>query len=248
MNKVKVGFFSFTEITRPDEHGPYNEWHQLDHVPENIALPGIAHGQRWVCPPAYRDARSCSEPELDPIHYVTTYLMTDPLEQTLRDFLDLGGRMNAIGGRFHRFRKSYLAGPFRLVESYAAPRVLVHRDVTPYRPHTGIHVTVADVLDASQLDDVTHWVDAVHVPDALADPGVAGAMFYSSDLPGEKFGYALPPRRLIIVLYFDGDPLAATDRLRERPVIGGLGDHVRPLFSGPFQTITPWEWDWFDQG
>ena len=152
-------------------------------MPENIALPGVAHGQRWVCPPAYRAARSCSEPELDPIHYVTTYLMTEPIEQTLRDFLDLGARMHAIGGRFHRFRKSYLAGPFGLVASYAAPHALVHRDVTPYRPHTGIHVTVADVLDASRLDDVTRWVDAAHVPDALAVPGVAGRDVLYQRLP-----------------------------------------------------------------
>ena len=120
--------------------------------------------------------------------------------------------------------------------------------MTPYRPHTGIHVTVADVLDASRLDDVTRWVDGAHVPDALAVPGVAGAMFYTSDFPKAKLSYELPPRRLIIVLYFDDDPLAATGRLMERPAIGGLGDHVRPILASPFQTITPWEWDWFEQG
>ena len=43
MNKVKVGFFSFTEITDPAEHRAYNEWHQLDHMPEQLPIPGIVY-------------------------------------------------------------------------------------------------------------------------------------------------------------------------------------------------------------
>ena len=56
-NKVKVGFFSFTEITDPTEHHSYNEWHMLDHMPEQYPLDGIAYGQRWVSTPACRAAR-----------------------------------------------------------------------------------------------------------------------------------------------------------------------------------------------
>ena len=50
--KVVAGFFSFTEITDPAEHRAYNEWHQLDHMPEQLPLDGIAYGQRWVSTPA----------------------------------------------------------------------------------------------------------------------------------------------------------------------------------------------------
>jgi len=52
MNKVRLGFFSFTEITDPGEHHSYNEWHQLDHMPEQFPLDGIAYGQRWVSTPS----------------------------------------------------------------------------------------------------------------------------------------------------------------------------------------------------
>ena len=52
MNKVEVGFFSFTEITDPSEHRAYNEWHQLDHMPEQLPLRGVAYGARWVSTPA----------------------------------------------------------------------------------------------------------------------------------------------------------------------------------------------------
>ena len=42
----------FTEITPGGDHRAYNEWHQLDHMPEQFPIPGVAHGQRWVCSPA----------------------------------------------------------------------------------------------------------------------------------------------------------------------------------------------------
>src|SRR5207253_8423668 len=77
------GFFSFTEVTDPSAHHAYNEWHQLDHLPEQYPLPGIVHGQRWVSTPACRAARAVSGPALDPIHYVTCYLMADPIRATL---------------------------------------------------------------------------------------------------------------------------------------------------------------------
>ena len=44
MAKVQIGFFSFTEITDPAEHKSYNEWHQLDHMPEQFPLLGVVFG------------------------------------------------------------------------------------------------------------------------------------------------------------------------------------------------------------
>ena len=41
-------FFSFIELTDPEQHREYNEWHQLDHRPENLLLPGVAWGDRWA--------------------------------------------------------------------------------------------------------------------------------------------------------------------------------------------------------
>ena len=104
MNKVRLGFFSFTEITDPGEHHSYNEWHQLDHMPEQFPLDGIAYGQRWVSTPACRAARTVSEPPLDSIHYMTLYLMTEPVERTLAEFRQLGRDLRELG-RFHRVRQ-----------------------------------------------------------------------------------------------------------------------------------------------
>jgi hypothetical protein len=76
--------FSFTEITEPNEHHSYNEWHMLDHMPEQYPIAGIAYGQRWVSTPANAAARAVAEAPLDAVHYLTCYVKTEPVEETLR--------------------------------------------------------------------------------------------------------------------------------------------------------------------
>ena len=120
MNKIKVGFFSFTEITDSAEHHNYNEWHQLDHMPEQFPIPGIAHGERWVSTPACTRARLADNGLVTPIHYVTCYYLTEPVAETIRDFVDWGAQLRALG-RFHTHRQAHLGGPFLLVKGYAAP-------------------------------------------------------------------------------------------------------------------------------
>src|SRR4029077_21236869 len=139
MSKVKVGFFSFTEITDPSEHHAYNEWHMLDHMPEQYPLDGIAYGQRWVSTPACRAARAASGERLDPIHYVTLYLMTDPVERTLQEFMELGRYLRSVD-RFHLHRRACLSGPFRFVAAGAAPRVLISAEAVPDGPKRGVYV------------------------------------------------------------------------------------------------------------
>jgi hypothetical protein len=215
-NKVKVGFFSFTEITDPHEHRAYNEWHQLDHMPEQFPLVGIAYGQRWVSTPACRAARLTSGPLLDPIHYMTLYLIAEPVEETLREFRQLGRDLYEAG-RFHLHRRAHLSGPFALVDAAVAPRVLISAEAVPYRPHHGVYAVVqATSAPAPDLNAM------------CATDGVAGAWSFADDA------------RRITVAWLD-----------EAPVLVALDDVVRAgadqmEFAGPFETVTPWRWDWFD--
>ena len=43
-------YFSLSVIEHADRHLDHNLWHQLDHRPENLLLPGVAWGDRWVQP------------------------------------------------------------------------------------------------------------------------------------------------------------------------------------------------------
>jgi hypothetical protein len=185
-SKVKVGFFSFTEITDPSEHHSYNAWHMLDHMPEQYPLPGIVYGQRWVSTPACRAARTVSNERLDPIHYMTLYLMSDPVDETIAEFMQLGKDLHAKD-RFHLHRKARLSGPFALEVIEVAERVLISPEAVPYRPNKGIHVVVQTVDRPGP--PLGEW---------CATPGVAGAWTFADDT------------HRISVAWLDDEPLAVT--------------------------------------
>jgi hypothetical protein len=235
MNKVKVGFFSFTEITDPAEHRSYNEWHQLDHMPEQYPLPGMAFGQRWVSTPACRVARTVDGPLLAPVHYVTLYLMTEPVQETLDAFLALGGELRSLG-RFHQHRRALLSGPFDVSSIVAAPRALISAEAVPYRPNRGAFVVVEDLTLPGAGDGVvaTTLVEA---------PGVAGVWSFVSD--EERAMTWRPGRHRITVCFLDENPVTVSPALGR--VIGERdGDAASIIHAGPLETVTPWQWDWFD--
>jgi hypothetical protein len=244
--KTTFGFFSFTEITDPAEHRAYNAWHQLDHLPEQFPLRGIVYGQRWVSTPACRAARAASDASLDPIHYLTCYLMADPIEGTLAEFFDLGTRLHELD-RFHRHRRARLTGPFRVGSTVAAPRVLVSAAAVPFRAHRGLYVVVEEYRDRSAAADSQRWLAAEHEPAVLAVPGVAGIWTFetSEELTSPRWSAGA---RRITVCWLDDDPVAVAARLAPLEVVRqDRFDSVSHVtFAGPFETITPWEWDWFD--
>src|SRR3954463_10115969 len=111
-NKVKVGFLSFSEVL-DGRHREYNEWHLLDHLPENLKLEGLQWGQRWVATPELIERRLFARDELAPTQYMTLYLFTEPVQQALAEFQSLGRKLDSLG-RFFKARRSHLSGPFRL--------------------------------------------------------------------------------------------------------------------------------------
>jgi hypothetical protein len=228
-DKFKVGFFSFTEITDPAEHRSYNEWHMLDHMPEQYPIAGIAHGQRWVSTPACRAVRAVSADRLDPVHYVTCYLMTDPIDETLAEFAGYGRALAELG-RFHQHRRALLSGPFSVIDGAAAPRVLVRAEAVPFRPHRGIYVVVED---AGAFDVVDH-------ERALMErPGVVGLWSFG---PYAAASHPWRPSdQRISVVWLDEDAVAVGEDL-------GRIERAREgvSFAGPFETINPWDWSWFD--
>jgi hypothetical protein len=238
MGKVRIGFFSFTEVTDPAEHRSYNEWHQLDHMPEQYPIPGVTYGQRWVSTPACRRARAVDGAPLAPIHYMTLYLMGEPVDATLEEFRALGERLRAVG-RFHEHRRSRLSGPLVVTGMVAAPRVLISADAVPYLPNLGVYVVVRDGVIAAGDEDV------VPAGALVGADGVAGVWTFATSARFEHHGWH-PGNRTITVCYLDSEPLETASELSAL-VRAALVDDVHPVvFAGPLETITPWRWDWFD--
>jgi hypothetical protein len=227
-NKVKIGFFSFTEITAGGDHRAYNEWHQLDHMPEQFPIPGVAHGQRWVCSPRCAAARAAAAGDLARTHYLTVYLMTEPVEETLTQFYDLADYLHAVD-RFYPHRRSHLAAPLEVVEVHAAPRILVSPEAVPYRPNRGVYAVIEE--------DPTGEPPAA-AADLLAIDGVAGVWVFASTprLPAGRWSRG---RRRITLCYLDGDPLVASAAMPAALT-------STAAYAGPLETVSPWHWDWFD--
>ena len=236
--KIRIGFFSFTEVTDPAEHRSYNEWHQLDHLPEQLPVAGIAWGQRWVCTPQCRRARTAATPPLDRVHYLTMYLMTEPVAQTLEEFSALGGALHQLG-RFHEQRKSHLSGPFDVLSAHAAGRVQVSGAAVAYRPNTGAYVVVEE---AAATDDGVERAPRDPAP-LLEVDGVAGVWSFAAV---SEPGRWKPGRRRVTVCFLDGDPVEAAEGAEPlaRRAASEAGTEV--VYASSFETITPWKWDWFD--
>jgi hypothetical protein len=218
--KVKVGFFSFTEITDAAGHRAYNEWHMFDHMPEQFPLPGVVFGQRWVLTPERRAAARLTSP-FDRIHYVTLYLLADPVADTLDEFFALGAELHAAPGRWFDARRSHVAGPWRLDAIASAPRVAIRAEAIPARPHRALRVVVGQAAPVETL---------------CATPGVAGAWRFTPDpvLASRRRGGVDEP---ITLAWIDGESA-------ESDVESDL-EAVR--CSAILEPITPWQWDWFDR-
>jgi hypothetical protein len=212
-----LGFFSFTEITDPSAHQAYNQWHQLDHLPEQFGVDGIMFGQRWVRSPRCREAEAATGALLERFHYMTLYLLRD--ESVLPPFFDLAQRLRAED-RFFAARRALLSGPFEVVGRWSAPRVLVSAAVIPYRPSRGVYVVVGPPVDGAAL---------------VGQPGVAG-IWQFADLSGNRH---------VTVGFLDGDLWPAARALGPASLAGALPEWAGPLERVDayhwdwFATLTP---------
>lgn len=253
-------FFSFTEIPDPADHRAYNEWHQLDHRPENLSLPGVAWGERWVRSPDCASASEAPDAALARLHYMNMYWFREPVEESIAAWSELAERSFHWGRRDDvHLAERLLMAHFRPVKGYVVPRVAVSTDALPLRPNRGVWVEVIRVDEPRrpEAERLFGWYDSVRVPDLLSCSGAAGAWTFASestfsshlDLAGDE----APSSTRILVVYLDGDPLAFAAEVDERTEVwraaGRLpdpGDVATTLLRGPLRAITPWEWDWFD--
>jgi hypothetical protein len=239
-NKVKVGFFSFTEVL-DGRHREYNEWHLFDHMPEQFKLEGLHWGQRWVATPELIERRLFAGDELAATQYVTLYLITEPVTQAVDDFYALGRELYGKD-RWFDARKAHLSGPFTLVKTYAAPTMAVDADAIPYRPNRGVFITAqanAEEATDAALDEARRWYDEVHIPDLLGMRGVAGCWWFEDSVG-----------RTIRVYWLDEDPTVFLDDLKAKTPAMKMIDlrkAYRTLLVGAYASI-PWDsaFDWFD--
>jgi hypothetical protein len=252
-----LAFFGFTALTDPGRHREYNAWHQLDHLPENLLQPGVVWGDRWVLAPECAALAEAPDPTHAGHQYALMYWFRDPVDASVAAWRDLNERSVHWGRRPEiGWTRRSPVGFFHPVKGYAHPRVLVSPDALPFRPHRGVWLTLSRVAPAQTPQAVALYrqYDREWIPRLIDCPGVAGAWTFSYAAPPGGFGASrgeeVEPGDLVIRLYYlDGDPLEAAAAIRTTQAgWSALAAETEQLvFRAPLRSISPWQWDWFDQ-
>jgi len=230
MNRVKVGFFSLSELSDPEG---YLEWHQLDHMPEQYRIAGLVFGQRFVVTPACRAASAVRVGDIGRSESLQLYLMEDP-PRVLPEFYALGRELAGLG-RLRTDITAHVSAAFQLLGTYASPRALISPEAVPYRPNRGVYVLVEQVTDPGGLDDWTTREHRERVPAVLDVAGVVGLWTFAS-----TGAWGIPASDLRIALFHvDEDPVAVAKALLPHLEQRWDGAPVRPLLAAPFASLFP---------
>ena len=241
-------FLTLTTLDDPARHAEYNAWHQLDHLPENLALPGVLWGDRWVCSPDCRPWRTGTEAH----QYAVMYWFRDPVETAVREWTELNQRAVWWGRRpelAYTVRRP--VGFLTPIAAHAAAAALVAPEAVPMRPHRGVHLTVSRLAEPGAPVAVARMAryEREHIPALLRVPGVAGVSSYRFASGGETFGGGPSgdDRGLLVrLVHLEADPVAAMPALRDAvPGWDASSPDEDVVFAAPMRTIRPWEWDWF---
>ena len=249
---ARKSFFSFVELTDPSRHYEYNEYHQLDHRPSNLALPGVVWGDRWVRTPANGQASTGTDDRLRATQYVAMYWFAEPLDRSVPEWQELGERAFQWGRKPDTDWTRRKVGMFVPLKGYVADRVRVSEDVLPFRPVRGMHVTVTEIAEphVGATEEVYRWYDRVRLPQLVSCESVAGAWTFYSEWTafGSKEDRDTLAKHRITLLYLDGDPDAFVAERSHLPSGPDTSEVETVLLDSPLRPIEPWNWGWFGEG
>jgi hypothetical protein len=243
MNRVKAGFFSLSHHGATGDDRDYLDWHQLDHMPEQYQLPGLVLGQRWASTRACRAARAAEAGDWSLVEHVVLYLMGNPLDETIDEFLRLGRHLAELG-RFSVSLPSHYRGALRLLEAHAASRALISSEVVPFRPHQGVELIVEELDEDASQDAFLQRMHVDVLPGLASVDGVAGAWSFGTT-PSIRRPMFTDGRYRMTVCYLDDEPAVVGERLG--PVIEQAWEDApsRLVLAAPYESMMIWDWSRF---
>ncbi|MFC9518119.1 hypothetical protein ACFTSD_20515 [Nocardiaceae bacterium NPDC056970] len=259
----QIAFLSLSTARDPRAHRAANEWHQLDHRPENLALAGVAWGERFVLPPAAA-ADAEARGSFTDFHYANLYWLDEPHTASIQTWADFAEQSHREGRRpdIDLLDRPYM-GFFRLVGTAVSPDSRMSARSLCFRPNTGLLLFVTSVPESwsrtevharnrSELDDVVPAMAAVPGIATVwcleSDPGLAPAEWSSRESArGTTEQHRL--RVLVAATEIDPAPVVLARLHEDHPDVFTALDALpgRTEFRGAVETITPWKWDWFDE-
>jgi hypothetical protein len=250
-------FLSFATVA-DGRHDEYNAWHQLDHRPENLVLPGVLAGERWVRTPECAAAYPVADPTLDTTHYVNSYWFRPPVQASLAEWQRLAELSFQQGRRPDvRIASRPMMGLWAPVSGWVADRVGVSPEALLLRPARGVLLSVLR-LDEPKTPAAEVWLGERErrARGLLEIDGVAGVWTASSTsttldpswlpTPGSTT-FDPAPRDAgclrVELVFLDADLWEVAGRL---PASGVSPDE--DVFTSLLLPIVPWQWDWFEVG
>ncbi len=261
----QIAFLSLSRARTAAMHRALNQWHQLDHRPENLALAGVAWGERFVLTPAAAEQAVGRDGFAD-FHYANIYWLDEPHRESIATWAEFAEQSFREGRRpdLPLVDRAYMDF-FRLVGTAASSGLRMNPRSLVFRPGTGMLMfatSLPAVLDREQQHARFAWELDVLLPGLVEVPGVAAAWCLQSDTALAPPTWAAREAangtseerimRLIMVSTEIDAPATVLERVRS----GEVGEALRPPitlpgrmdFQGSLETITPWQWDWFDEG
>jgi hypothetical protein len=209
----------------------WNRWYDLEHLPPNIALPGIMSGRRYVAPPALHDVREPADrapgfAEGRGVH-VTIYTLSGDPAQVLADMTTTRDELEDAGRMFAPEKKVVRAGDaMTLSWGVADPALNAAPNDIPHVQHTSIRAVMRRGGDAAARDKVA--AAAVTVDGVHAVVGHRSITDSSLDLD---------------MYLLEGDPVAVTRAAR---TAAPYGDDTDVLLDAPFRVIVPFDYGFAD--
>jgi hypothetical protein len=210
----------------------WNRWYDLEHLPPNIALPGIMTGHRYVAPPELHAVREPAEPmpgfdDGKGVNVTIYTLCADPVGvigemTTHRDVLEAEGRMEGAGRRVVR------AGDAMTWTWGVADPILraAHQDL-PHIGHTAIRVVLRRG-GGEQAESTT-------APAAVSVDGVHAVLSFAA-----AFQQGLDCDLYLL----EGDPTDVTRRCR---AAAPYGDDAEVVLDAPFALVVPFDYSFADR-
>jgi hypothetical protein len=210
----------------------WNRWYDLEHLPPNIALPGIMSGRRYVAPPALHEAREPAN-RLEGFAdgrgvHVTVYTLHGEPAQVLADMTSTRDVLEDAGRMFAPEKKVVRAGDaMTLSWTVADPVLKADPADVPHVQHTSIRAVLRRGGDATARAEV-----------ATAAVGVDGV----HAVLGHR---SITDPSLDLDLYLlEGDPAAVTRKAREAAPYGA---DTEVLLDAPFSVIVPFHYEFADE-
>jgi hypothetical protein len=210
----------------------WNHWYDLDHLPPNVALPGIMSGRRYVCTPPLHALRS---PGADPwwaegaSSFLTVYTLCGDVNETFGAMVALREDLDAAGRMFAEDLKVVRGGDGLTIQRLSGdPSLRNHPHELPLLGHTGLLVVRAPER---------RYLEADH--DSLA----AALLKTSGSLAVISYASQVVPGTGLHLALLAGDVAQAASNASE--ALAALGADAGFSHSA-YEAITPLDYRWAD--